>query len=213
MLGQVFPAGGGEEEVLRLVELLGTHPSTARHVSSKRVRASWQTSLHLAASRPARAPSSLRAGTSRRCSARSFATLRSGPRGARGQAQDPRRAPDHDRASARCGSRRESRPRAWPRRARRARLRLSRYRQVIRRRSPSGRAAEACWRGWYFAVAIASGKYRGEVRPRIIGADFEHRGPAALASERAPARRSSEPADARGRARQDRRGAGSREAS
>jgi uncharacterized protein (DUF1800 family) len=35
VLGQVFPAGGGEEEISRLVELLATHPSTARHVSSK----------------------------------------------------------------------------------------------------------------------------------------------------------------------------------
>ncbi len=35
LLGQVFPAGRGEDEGLRLLELLGRHPATARHVATR----------------------------------------------------------------------------------------------------------------------------------------------------------------------------------
>jgi uncharacterized protein (DUF1800 family) len=38
VLGQVIPAGGGERDVDRLVEIACNHPTTARHISTKLVR-------------------------------------------------------------------------------------------------------------------------------------------------------------------------------
>ena len=38
VLGQVIPAGGGEEDGLRVIDILARHPSTARFISTKLVR-------------------------------------------------------------------------------------------------------------------------------------------------------------------------------
>jgi uncharacterized protein (DUF1800 family) len=38
VLGRAIPAGGGADDIERLVELLATHPGTARHLASKLVR-------------------------------------------------------------------------------------------------------------------------------------------------------------------------------